>query len=158
MSDTESVSSEFSNTTGTTSKTEKLMNLFELECDLEQMADTLESLVNNLDSVDSQIKVCEKPIVDITLDKFKDPSFLAASPFRKETFALKPPGLPNIDLNKRYPYSQIVSILRNYLFNEKLVAQDGTIRVNKPLSQLFEIQETETTFLKLLARLRNVLL
>jgi hypothetical protein len=163
MSDTDSEGYETSstagtNSTGTTSKTAKLMNLFELECDLEEMTETIESLNSHLNHIDNHMKTIEKPIVELALEQFRDPAFLAASPFRHQTFAVKPPGLPNIDLTKRYPYKDIVSAVRNYVFAEKLVTPTGAINVNKPLSLLFEIPEGETTFLKLLVRLRKVLI
>jgi hypothetical protein len=147
-----------SNTTGTTSKTAKLMNLFELECDLEEMTNTIENLYNTFDHIDDNMKTVEKPIIELALEQFSEPNFLASSPFRKQTFAVKPPGLPSIDLNKRYAYKDIVSAVRNYVFAEKLVTGTGAIRVNRHLSLLFEIPESETTFLKLLVRLRKVLI
>ena len=157
ITSTTSGSTSDSNTTGTTNKTSKLMNFFEVECDLENLTETLENLMNTFDHIDTNIKVVEKPIVDLALEQFTDLKFLAASPFRQETFAVKPPGLPNMDLTKRYPYKDIVNTLRRYVFSEKLVNPDGAIRVNRSLSLLFEIPETETTFLKLLVRLRKVL-
>jgi hypothetical protein len=146
-----------SNTTGTTNQTSKLLNLFELECDLEEMTETIESLTKHFNHIDDHMKTIEKPIIELALEQFRDPNFLESSPFRNETFAVKPPGLPNIDLTKRYPYKDIVQAVRNYIFAEKLVSPTGAIRVNRPLSTLFEIPEGETTFLKLLVRLRKVL-
>jgi hypothetical protein len=146
-----------SNTTGTTNQTSKLLNLFELECDLEEMTETIESLTKHFNHIDDHIKTIEKPIIELALEQFRDPNFLESSPFRNETFAVKPPGLPNIDLTKRYPYKDIVQAVRNYIFAEKLVSPTGAISVNRPLSLLFEIPEGETTFLKLLVRLRKVL-
>uniref|UniRef100_A0A6C0LL15 Uncharacterized protein n=1 Tax=viral metagenome TaxID=1070528 RepID=A0A6C0LL15_9ZZZZ len=146
-----------SNTTGTTNQTSKLLNLFELECDLEEMTETMESLTKHFNHIDDHMKTIEKPIIELALEQFRDPNFLESSPFRNETFAVKPPGLPNIDLTKRYPYKDIVQAVRNYIFAEKLVSPTGAISVNRPLSLLFEIPEGETTFLKLLVRLRKVL-
>jgi hypothetical protein len=146
-----------SNTTGTTNQTSKLLNLFELECDLEEMTETIESLTKHFNHIDDHMKTIEKPIIELALEQFRDPNFLESSPFRNETFAVKPPGLPNIDLTKRYPYKDIVQAVRNYIFAEKLVSPTGAISVNRPLSLLFEIPEGETTFLKLLVRLRKVL-
>ena len=146
-----------SNTTGTTNQTSKLLNLFELECDLEEMTETIESLTKHFNHIDDHMKTIEKPIIELALEQFRDPNFLESSPFRNETFAVKPPGLPNIDLTKRYPYKDIVQAVRNYIFAEKLVSPTGAIRVNRPLSTLFEIPEGETTFLRLLVRLRKVL-
>ena len=146
-----------SNTTGTTNQTSKLLNLFELECDLEEMTETIESLTNHFNHIDDHMKTIEKPIIELALEQFRDPNFLESSTFRNESFAVKPPGLPNIDLTKRYPYKDIVQAVRNYIFAEKLVSPTGAIHVNRPLSTLFEIPEGETTFLKLLVRLRKVL-
>ena len=162
MSDAESEgydtsSTTASNTTGTTNQTSKLLNLFELECDLEEMTETIESLTKHFNHIDDHMKTIEKPIIELALEQFREPSFLESSPFRSETFAVKPPGLPNIDLTKRYPYKDIVKAVRNYIFAEKLVTPAGAIRVNSPLSTLFEIPEGETTFLRLLVRLRKVL-
>jgi hypothetical protein len=156
-SSTTSASTSDTNTTGTTNKTSKFMNFFEVECDLENLTETLENLLTTFDHIDTNIKMVEKPIIDLPLEQFSDLKFLAASPFRQETFTVKPPGLPNIDLTKRYPYKDIVNMLRRYVFSEKLVNPDGAIRVNRTLSLLFEIPETEISFLKLLVRLRKVL-
>jgi hypothetical protein len=163
MSNTESEgydtsSTTASNTTGTTNQTSKLLNLFELECDLEEMTETIESLTKHFNHIDDHMKTIEKPIIELALEQFRDPNFLESSPFRNETFAVKPPGLPNIDLTKRYPYKDIVKAVRNYIFAEKLVTPEGAICVNRPLSLLFEIPEGETTFLRLLVRLRKVLI
>ena len=163
MSNTESEgydtsSTTASNTTGTTNQTSKLLNLFELECDLEEMTETIESLTKHFNHIDDHMKTIEKPIIELALEQFRDPNFLESSPFRNETFAVKPPGLPNIDLTKRYPYKDIVKAVRNYVFAEKLVTPEGAICVNRPLSLLFEIPEGETTFLRLLVRLRKVLI
>jgi len=162
MSNTESEgydtsSTTASNTTGTTNQTSKLLNLFELECDLEEMTETIESLTKHFNHIDDHMKTIEKPIIELALEQFRDPNFLESSTFRNETFAVKPPGLPNIDLTKRYPYKDIVKAVRNYIFAEKLVTPEGAICVNRPLSLLFEIPEGETTFLRLLVRLRKVL-
>jgi hypothetical protein len=163
MSNTESEgydtsSTTASNTTGTTNQTSKLLNLFELECDLEEMTETIESLTKHFNHIDDHMKTIEKPIIELALEQFRDPNFLESSTFRNETFAVKPPGLPNIDLTKRYPYKDIVKAVRNYIFAEKLVTPEGAICVNRPLSLLFEIPEGETTFLRLLVRLRKVLI
>jgi hypothetical protein len=144
--------------TGTTNQTSKLMNLFELECDLEEMTKTIEDLANHFNHIDDHMKTVEKPIIELALEQFRDPNFLAASPFRHQTFTVKPPGLPGIDLSKRYPYKDVVQAVRNYIFAEKLVTPTGAIRVNQPLASLFEIPEGETTFLRLLVRLRKVLI
>jgi hypothetical protein len=155
---TSTTSTTGTNTTGTTDQTSKLMNFFEIECDLEEMTETIESLANHFNNIDTHMKMVEKPIIELALEQFREPNFLASSPFRNETFAVKPPGLPGMDLTKRYAYKDIVSAIRNYVFAEKLVTPAGAIRVNPPLSQLFEIPETETSFLHLLVRLRKVLI
>jgi hypothetical protein len=94
----------------------------------------------------------------LMVDQFADTESLKSSTFRTAGFRLAKAfpgsfGSPNA----RYPYKDIVAVLRNYVFNEKLVNDDGTIRTNMPLRALFEIQEDITTFPTLLRHLRNVL-
>ena len=157
MSDAESETSATSAVTDFTAATDDT-NFYELQYQLQEMTDALESACLDMTDIDRRVKRCEKPVTDTAIERFNDPAFLAASPFRHETFAMKPPGLPNIDLGKRYAYKDIVATIRNYVFNEKLVNPDGTIRVNTPLATLFEIKDKETTFLTLLRQLRRVLI
>jgi len=132
-------------------------NFEEVDYTLEEMTDTIALLNEQINTIEEHLKSMERPIAELTLEQFGELPFLETSPFRNQTFAVKPPGLPSIDNTKRYAYKDILKMLRKYLFNNRLVNPDGTVCVNRLLSKLFEIPEGTTTYLKLLAGLRHVL-
>jgi hypothetical protein len=142
--------------TAMTGKTDET-NFEEVDYTLETMTDTIAILNEQINAIEEHLKSMERPIAELALEQFDELGFLETSPFRHQTFALKPPGLPSIDITKRYAYKDILNALRNYLFNNRLVNPDGTVRMNPLLSKLFEIPESTTTYLKLLAGLRKVL-
>lgn len=133
-------------------------DIAEVEADLEQLTTTIELLCNEIANIEEHLKTMERPVANIALEQFGDIMFLESSPFRNHTFAIKPPGFASIDITKRYAYKDIVKTLREYLFYANLVQADGTIKVTRTLGKLFEIKETETTFLTLLRHLRYVLI
>ena len=165
MSDADS---EGSTTTSTNSDEESVMSsmtamieqaaeMAELDGALEEMKDTLKRLYESFVGFGESLKTMDQPVSHVALDQLSDISTLEASSFRHHTFAIKPPGFASIDINKRYAYKDIVEKLREYLFQEKLVKEDGTIQLNKSLSILFDIKDTTTTFLHLLKNLKNIL-
>jgi len=143
-------------TTATTA-IEHVADVAEVEAALEQMTDTIEMLCNEIASIEEHLKTMERPVANVALEQFGEVTFLESSPFRHNTFAVKPPGFGGIDITKRYPYKEIVKNLREYLFRANLIQPDGTVKMTTPLNRLFEIQDTETTFMNLVKHLRNVL-
>ena len=130
----------------------------EMEENLNGIVDMLTFLRDGLKGMNSHVKTLEEPMMDVLLEQMTDPNHLETSPFRKATFRLAV-ALPTMGLERRYPYKDIVEKLRHYIFSEELVASDGQICINPTLRTLFEFQESEvnTTFPKLLQKLRHVL-
>jgi hypothetical protein len=136
---------------------EQAAELAELDGALEEMKDALKVLYESFIGFGESLKTMDQPVTHVALDQLSDISTLEASSFRHHTFAVKPPGFASIDINKRYAYKDIVEKLREYLFQEKLVQDDGTIQLNKQLSLMFDIKDKTTTFLHLLKNLKNIL-
>jgi hypothetical protein len=130
----------------------------DMEENLNGIVDMLTFLRDGLKGMNSHVKTLEEPMMEVLLEQMTDPSHLETSPFRKATFRLAV-ALPTLNIERRYPYKDIVEKLRQYIFNEGLVLPDGQIRINQTLRTLFEFQDSEvdTTFPKLLQKLRHVL-
>ena len=97
-------------------------------------------------------------VTHLMIEQFGNVQCLESSTFRTATFRLaNQKTFPGLSSDVRYPYKDIVTIVRNYIFNEKLVNTNGTIRTNRMLRALFELQDDETTFPILLRHLRKVL-
>jgi hypothetical protein len=130
----------------------------DMEDHLGEILETLTFLRDGLEGINAFVKSLEEPVMDVLLEQMADPSHLASSSFRTATFRLAV-ALPTMNLDRRYPYKDIVEKVRHYIFNEGLVNSDGNIRINQTLRTLFEFQESDvtTTFPKLLQRLRHVL-
>ena len=130
----------------------------DMEENLNGILDMLTCLRDGLKDMNSHVKTLEEPMMDVLLEQMTDPNHLETSPFRKATFRLAT-ALPTLSIERRYPYKDIVEKLRHYIFREGLVNSDGHISLNQTLRTLFEFQESEvnTTFPKLLQKLRHVL-
>lgn len=124
---------------------------------LETMGDVIDTCNQEIVELERQLELLQRPVEALELNQLGDVPFLSSSPFRKEAFLVKPPGLPGIDLTKRYPFQDICTMLRNHLFETGAVGKDGTITLTKQLQTLLDIQEPTTTFLIVLKHLRNVL-
>ena len=122
------------------------------------MVGLLNVLHDEMETMNTHLKTLETPVTHLMIEQFTDVKCLESSPFRTATFRLanqKP--FPGLSPDTRYPYKDIVAVVRNYIFNEKLVNPNGTIRTNCVLRTLFELQDDETTFPTLLRHLRKVL-
>jgi len=130
----------------------------DMEESMAEIMTIMTNLYEKVDEIETHVKRLETPVVDVLLDQFTDPHYLATSSFRSATFRLARP-LPTMTTDTRYPYKEIVQKLRQYILQERLVANDGIIHINEPLRTLFEFQDSEdqTTFPILLQRLRHVL-
>jgi hypothetical protein len=109
-----------------------------------------------IETLEEEMAKLQRPLGDLYLEQLGSIPFLISSPFRHAEFALKAPGLPGIDITKRYPYHTLCAMLRNYLFATGAVANDGIVTLNKQLQDLFGIQSDKTNFVHLLGALRNV--
>ena len=125
---------------------------------LEGLTDVVTSFTQEIESLEKQLEALQRPIEGLEIMQMGDIPFLTTSPFRHATFLVKPPGIPGLDVETRYPFQTICQILRNYVFESGLVKPDGTVTLSKQLQQLFETKKKETTYLELLQMLRNVLI
>lgn len=125
---------------------------------LETYTDVVGTFTQEIEALEKQLEALQRPIEGLEIGQMGDIPFLASSPFRHATFLIKPPGIPGLNLETRYPLHKICELLRNHLFQTHAVKPDGTVTLNKQLQQLFETKKKETTYLELLQMLRNVLM
>jgi len=131
-----------------------------VEMDIQALSHLISELYGQAEELEERLATLHKPLEGTQIDQFGQLAFVAASPFRNATFAIKAPGLPglpNVDLSKRYSFHQICAILRNYLISCNAVCDDGSITLNAQLQHLFGIQDTTIGYIALLGHLRNVL-
>lgn len=124
---------------------------------LETMTDAIDGCNDEIQELERQLEALQRPVEALEINQLGDIPFLSSSPFRNQAFLVKPPGIPGIDLTKRYPFHVICAMLRNHLFQTGAVDKDGTITLTEQLQKLLGIQESHTTFLLILKHLRNVL-
>jgi hypothetical protein len=124
--------------------------------EIEHMSALITEFTVAIETLESEMAKLNRPLENLYLEQLGTIPFLISSPFRHAEFALKAPGLPGIDITKRYPYHTLCAMLRKYLFATGAVGADGTITLNKQLQDLFGIQESKATFVHLLGALRNV--
>ena len=134
-------------------------------------AESFSSIQNNIKSLSNLVKeftghldIAEKKIAELHphvetayISQLDTVPFLESSPFRDQTFMLKPNTLPGMDATKRYKFSAICEHMRNYFFENKMVADDGTITLPSKLQKLFGLDTNKTSFIELLGKLRSVL-
>lgn len=131
-----------------------------MQANLEQLSSVMKDLCDEAERLEGSLTVLHRPIENLAIEQFGDAPFMAGSAFRSERFALRPPGIPGADLGRRYTFAEICQVLRTYLLESGAGAVTGTgdIVVNEPLKRLFDIQETEISYIQLLGRLRKVLI
>ena len=129
----------------------------DIEEQLTALANVIETLIPELDTLEAELKALERPIEQIALQQLGDIPYLSTSPFRKATFRFRAPGLPGVDSTRRYSFEDICGLLRNYIFQANLIAEDETITLNDQLKLLFGIKELTSTYIELIRHLRNVL-
>jgi hypothetical protein len=125
---------------------------------LEGVTEVVNAFTQEIALLEKQLETLQRPMEALELGQLGDIPFLTTTPFRHATFLVKPPGFHGIDLEARYPFHTICSMLRNYLFKINAVKQNGLVTLNKELQVLFGTEKTETTYLNLLQMLRNVLI
>ena len=134
-----------------------------IQADFERLSEILQNFASDIDVLGSNLVKMQKPIENIELNQLMDVSFLENSAFRKQTFLVRDSGLSGLsgfEPNKRYPFNEICSVLRNYLFKNNLVRVDGTIVLNEYLKNLFKLENTNEgniNYLDIIVRLKNVL-
>ena len=130
---------------------------FEIEEQMEQLCDIMESIVKEITRIEAELVKLQPRMEDLYLNQLSDIPFLETSPFRFETFLVKPPGFPGVELERRYPFHEICALLRTYLVESKSINEEGLILPNKPLRKFFGRSLKPITFLQLLGLLRAVL-
>jgi hypothetical protein len=125
---------------------------------LESLMDLMESLVKDIGRVETELARLQPHMEDLYVNQLSEIPFLETSPFRFETFLVKPPGFPGIDLKKRYPFHEICSLLRTYLIESNSINEEGMVLPNKLLRKFFGRSLKPISFLQLLGLLRAVLI
>lgn len=132
-------------------------NYDELEETLTHLRATLGAMMEGIESMETKLVQLQVPIQNMYADQLGDVPFLETSPFRNASFRIKSPGFPGIDMTKRYKFKEITAVLRSYLEKQKAIDASGVITLPAPLKKLFGIKTPTTTFMELIANLRNVL-
>jgi hypothetical protein len=134
----------------------EVSSLGSLEDDLKAMRSMIGEMYKEAEKLELHLYTLQRPMLDLEMNQLGTVPFLESSPFRHQTFQMKPPGIPGIP-NKRYPFHVICKYLREYLAKHDAIQADGTITLTDDLKSLFGIQESSTTYMALLGHLRNVL-
>jgi len=129
----------------------------EVENQMATMTALMALMTDDLDAAEKQLTVLQPELEDSYITNLQTVSFLEKSSFRHQTFLFKAPGIPGVNLTKRYAFKDILELLREYLYKTKAVANDGTITLSKQLRTLFGIKEEKTTYLEMIGKLRNIL-
>ena len=132
------------------------MTLNSVQFNMEEITDVINAFNVEICELEKQLETIQRPMEALALNQLGDIQFHESSPFRHHTFKVQI-GIPGIDISKRYPFHEICTIVRNYLFETGSVNSDGTIKLTKQLQKLFGIKESVTTYLNVLKHLRKVL-
>lgn len=126
-----------------------------VQADLERMSAIINELNTGVQDLEAHMTTLHRPMEALHLDQLGDVPFLASSPFRHQTFAVQPPGIPGIDLERRYTFHTICAALRNYCIT--LGANSATHEIELPelLQNLFGL--TKGSYLDMLVNLRRVI-
>lgn len=127
------------------------------QADFERLSEMLQNFASDVDTLETNLIKIQKPIENIEISKLANCDYLENSSFRKQSFLIKAPGIVGFSPEKRYPFKDICTGLRNYLFQNNLVKANGTIILNEPLKALFKLNDSpDFTYLDLISHLKNV--
>ena len=157
-SDSESVESVESVESAESSAYESDDSYSDIQNELTHMTKLIGELTDQLNAAESQLQELQPHLETSYVSQMDTVAFLEKSPFRHQTFLMKAPGIPGVNLEKRYAFKDVLELLRTYLFKMGAVDDDGIITLNKQLKTLFGISGKQTTYLELIAKLRNVLM
>lgn len=124
---------------------------------LEQLSELVTLFTKQLEVAEAKMLELQPNLEDTHVSLLNGVPFLETSTFRKQTFLLKAPGLPGIDITKRYAFKTICEMLRKYIFASNLVQEDGAIQVNTLLQNMLGIKEPTVSYVDLLGHLRSVI-
>jgi len=125
---------------------------------LDSLMDLMESLVKDIERVETELVKLQPRMEDLYVNQLSEIPFLETSPFRFEAFLVKSPGFPGIDLERRYPFHEICSLLRAYLVESNSINTEGLIVPNKLLRKLFGRSLKPISFVQMLGLLRVLLI
>ena len=128
-----------------------------LQNDLERMSAVVKAMCEETETLENRLHTLQRPMEGMAIEQFGDALFMAASPFRKQCFSQKSPGIPGVALNERYSFGTICGIIRTHLMTIGAVQPDGQIILPKTIQTLFGTEETHITYIQLIGLLRNVL-
>ena len=128
-----------------------------VEQNIQALSHLITELYGEAEELEEHLTTIQKPLEGLQVAQLGQLPFLEASPFRHATFKVKPPGIPGLDLNKRYPFHTICAFLRNYLISNGAVLPNGRVKLNAQLQALFGVKESTIGYITLLGALRNIL-
>jgi len=128
-----------------------------VEMNINALSHLISELYGQAEELEEHLLTIQKPLEGTQIKQLGQLPFLEASPFRHATFKVKPPGFPGADLNRRYPFHEICTLLRNHLVASGAILADGTVCLSPPLQTLFEVEESTIGYIALLGRLKKIL-
>ena len=128
-----------------------------VEMNVAALNHAISELYGEAEELEEQLLTMERPLENTQLSQLGQLPFLESSPFRHAAFKVKPPGIPGVDCDKRYPFHTICTFLRNYLIEANMVLPNGDVCLNTHLQQLFGIKESVIGYVYLIGRLRQVI-
>jgi hypothetical protein len=140
--------------------TEDEGEFLELEETLEATTALIESMLKEVISLETRLATMKRPLQAMHVDQLGDLDFLKGSSFRQTEFKFAKHDvavLAGLDPKKRHTFQKISECLRKAIIGQKLVNEEGTITLTKPIQKMFETKETTITFPGLLGCLRQVL-
>lgn len=128
-----------------------------VEMNIAALNHLISDLYGQAEELEEHLLTVQKPLEGTQVKQLGQLPFLEASPFRHATFKVKPPGFPGADLDRRYAFHEICTLLRTHLVASGAAQPDGSVRLNTKLQELFEVEESVIGYITLLGHLRRVL-
>jgi hypothetical protein len=147
--------SDYENETGSVGTNETFSSI---SAALESMREKLELFGEGVDNVHSSVQQMEHPVAAVALASFVQPRFLETAPFRWNHFTLTEEAKVLFGTEKStVRFKTFCALLREYLFSNNMVSEEGYITYNDDLRDLLDVTDTQTqtTFLGLLAHLEK---
>lgn len=122
------------------------------------ICEQLEEFEVGIESVQNCAHKMEQPITEVAVASFVQPAFLKAAPFSQERFRWTEEAKTLFAVTESAaPFADICATIRQYLFDNGLVREDGKVDLGKEaaedLKTLLETEETMTTFMGVLMHL-----
>ena len=122
------------------------------------ICEQLEEFEVGIESVQDCAHKMEQPITEVAVASFVQPAFLKTAPFSQERFRWTEEAKTLFAATESAaPFADICATIRQYLFDNGLVREDGKVDLGKEaaedLKTLLETEETMTTFMGVLMHL-----